>query len=139
MKRIISLIVCLLVVMSSFTCFANQEVKVLVNGSEVAFDVPPVIQDGRTLVPLRAIFEALGAVVGWDGETSSVIASKDETVIIMQIGHSNLYKNNEKIALDVAPVIIDSRTLVPVRAIAESFDLNVGWDDATKTVTVNWF
>ena len=136
MKKIISIVICLAIALSCVTCFANSDVKVVVNEKEVVFDQPPVIQDGRTLVPLRAIFEALGAVVGWDGETNSVIASKDDTVIIMQIGHENLYKNNETIKLDVPPVIINSRTLVPVRAIAESFNLTVGWDDATRTVTV---
>ena len=136
MKKIVSIVICLVIVLSCVTCFAANDVKVFVGGNEVVFDQPPVIQDGRTLVPLRAIFEALGASVGWDGETSSVIASKDDKVIIMQIGHENLYKNNEKIKLDVPPVIINSRTLVPVRAIAESFNLTVGWDDATRTVTV---
>ncbi len=136
MKRIVSIVICLAIVLSCVTCFAADDVKVIVGGNEVVFDQPPVIQEGRTLVPLRAIFEALGASVGWDGETSSVIASKDDTVIIMQIGHGNLYKNNETIKLDVPPVIINSRTLVPVRAIAESFDLTVEWDDATRTVTV---
>jgi hypothetical protein len=136
MKKIVSIIICLAIVLSCVVCFASDDVKVVVGGNEVVFDQPPVIQEGRTLVPLRAIFEALGASVGWDGETSSVIASKDDTVIIMQIGHGNLYKNNETIKLDVPPVIINSRTLVPVRAIAESFDLTVEWDDATRTVTV---
>ena len=136
MKKVLSIIICLVIALSAVTCFAADDVKVVVNDKPVVFDQPPVIQDGRTLVPLRAIFEALGAAVGWDGETSSVIASKDDTVIIMQIGHENLYKNNETIKLDVPPVIINSRTLVPVRAIAESFDLTVGWDDTTRTVTI---
>ena len=138
MKKILSVVLVLAMLVSSFSCvaFADDEIKILLDGTLLEMDQTPIIVDGRTLVPLRAIFEALGAVVGWDGETNSVIASKDDTVIIMQIGHENLYKNNETIKLDVPPVIINSRTLVPVRAIAESFNLTVGWDDATRTVTV---
>ena len=137
MKKLLCLLICVLVVMSSFTCFADSEVTVLVNGTKVEFDQQPVIQDGRTLVPLRKIFEALGAVVGWDNDTNTVIAEKDDTVIMMQIGNKSMYKNNEKIEIDVPPVLLNDRTLVPVRAIAESFNLTVGWDEATWTVTVD--
>lgn len=137
MKKIICLLLCLVTVFSFATCFAEDDVKVIVNGKEVVFDQKPIIDNNRTLVPLRAIFEALGASVGWDNDTNSVIATKDDTVIFMQIGHNKLFKNNEAIELDVPPKLVNDRTLVPVRAIAESFNLNVSWDDATQTVTID--
>ena len=136
MKKIISLLLCLVTVFSFATCFAADDVKVIVNGKEVVFDQKPIIDNNRTLVPLRAIFEALGASVGWDNDTNSVIATKDDTVIFMQIGHNKLFKNNEAIELDVPPKLVNDRTLVPVRAIAESFNLKVSWDEATQTVTI---
>lgn len=136
MKKIICLLLCLVTVFSFATCFAADDIKVIVNGKEVVFDQKPIIDNNRTLVPLRAIFEALGASVGWDNDTNSVIATKDDTVIFMQIGHNKLFKNNEAIELDVPPKLVNDRTLVPVRAIAESFNLKVSWDEATQTVTI---
>lgn len=136
MKKIICFLLCAVTILSFATCFAASDVKVIVNGKEVEFDQPPIIENNRTLVPLRAIFEALGASVGWDNDTNSIIATKDNTIIFMQIGHNKLFKNNETITLDVPPQLVNDRTLVPVRAIAESFDLKVSWDEATQTVTI---
>jgi|GEM_PF-3494875 len=113
-----------------------QDIKVLVNGSAVAFDQPPIIENGRTLVPLRAIFEALGATVEWEQSTQTVTAVKDDITIILKIGDSFLTKNGERIALDVPAKIVGGRTLVPARAVAESFGAEVGWDQAARTVTI---
>lgn len=137
MKKVLCILICILTVISSVTCFAQDDIKVIVNGQNVVFDQPPIIENNRTLVPLRAIFEALGAIVGWDNETNSVIATKGDTLIFLQIGHNQLYKNDQVVQLDVPPMLVNDRTLVPVRAIAESFDLTVSWDDATQTVTIN--
>ena len=88
------------------------------------------------MVPLRAIFEALGADVDWDDATKTITAVKGETTIKMQIGNDKMTRNGTESTLDSAPVIIDSRTLVPVRAIAESFGSDVSWDGETKTVII---
>ena len=114
----------------------NAVIKVMLDGEKILFDVLPSITDGRTLVPLRAIFEALGAEVEWDASNQKITAKKDDITVSMQIGNKTLTKNEEKIELDVAPTIIDSRTLVPVRAVAEGFNVKVLWDDATKTVSL---
>ena len=139
MKKLIScvLVICLAFTMFSFTAIAQDDISVIVNGKQIEMDQKPVLINDRTLVPMRAIFEALGASVGWDNDTNSVIATKDDTVIFMQIGHNKLFKNNEAIELDVPPKLVNDRTLVPVRAIAESFNLNVSWDEATQTVTID--
>jgi len=113
-----------------------QEIKVLVNGSALTFDQPPIIENGRTLVPLRAIFEALGATVEWEQSTQTVTAVKDDITIILKIGDAFLTKNGERIALDVPAKIVGGRTLVPARAVAESFGADVQWDQATRTVTI---
>jgi len=117
------------------TAFA-QEITVLVNGTAVTFDQPPIIEDGRTLVPLRAIFEALGATVEWDQSTQTVTAVKGDITIILKIGDSFLTKNGERVALDVPAKIVGSRTLVPARAVAESFGADVQWNQAARTVTI---
>lgn len=114
----------------------NTNISVFLNGNEIIFDQPPVIQNGRTLVPLRAIFEALGATVDWDGNTRTVTATKGDTIVKITIGDNKLYKNGKVIELDVPAQIINDRTLVPVRAVSEAFDCKVDWDGETKTVII---
>lgn len=112
---------------------------VMVDGNKVIFDVQPQIIDGRTMVPVRGIFEALNAIVDWDGSTQTVIAKKDNTIIRITINQKSFTKNNESKKLDVPAQIINGRTLVPVRAIGESFDCTVLWDDSDilKKVIIN--
>lgn len=113
------------------------QAEIITNGESTALDVPAQIIDSRTMVPLRAIFEALGASVEWDDSTKTVTSERGDTKVSLTIGEAEIIVNGEAKALDVPGQIVDSRTLVPVRAIAESFGCEVGWDDPTKTVTIN--
>ncbi|MCC8159902.1 MAG: hypothetical protein LIO53_01040 [Oscillospiraceae bacterium] len=106
------------------------------DGVATTLDVPAQIIGDRTMVPLRAIFEALGASVDWDGDTRTVTSVKGDITVKLTIGENAIYKNGEAKELDVAGQIVDDRTLVPVRAIAESFDSDVAWDADTQTVTI---
>jgi len=115
---------------------ATDEIRVIVNGTALTFDQPPIIQDGRTLVPLRAIFEALGAEVQWEQQTQTVTATRGDIVVTMRIGSNILNRNGAQTTLDVPAQIVSGRTLVPARAVAESFGADVGWDAATRTVTI---
>ncbi len=110
--------------------------EITTNGTASALDVPAQIIDSRTMVPLRAIFEALGASVEWDDATKTVTSTKGDTTVKLTIGQASINVNGADKALDVPAQIVDSRTLVPVRAIAESFGCDVAWDDPTKTVTI---
>lgn len=121
--------------MFSFSGLAQAAPQVILNGQSLSFDVPPVIENDRTLVPLRAIFEALGASVQWDGESQMVTANKAGTEIKLIIGGS-AYKNGTPVNLDIRAKIISNRTMVPLRFIAESLGCQVSWDDATQTVTI---
>lgn len=112
------------------------EISVIVNGNKVVFDQLPVIIDRRTLVPLRAIFEALGADVVWDDTTKTVTSTLGDITVKLTIDTNAMFVNEETKTLDVNAQIIGGRTMVPVRAIGEAFGALVGWDDATKTVTV---
>ncbi len=105
-------------------------------GNETALDVPAQTINGRTMVPLRAIFEALGATVEWDDATQTVTAIKGDIIIKLQIDSNVLNKNDEAITLDVPAQLLDGRTMVPARAVAEAFGSQVGWDDTTQTVTI---
>lgn len=115
---------------------AGRVITVLLNGNPIAFDVPPQLIGGRTMVPLRAIFEALNATVSWDDATQTAKGVKGDITVTIKIGENTLYKNGTPISLDVPAQLVNMRTLVPVRAISESFEVKVGWDDASSTVTL---
>jgi len=116
--------------------FVDTPIRVKVNGVFVEFDQQPVIQNDRTLVPLRKIFEALGAVVDWNADTRTVSAERDGTVVSLTIDSDELYVNDNIKRLDVPAQIMEGRTMVPARAIAESFGCNVDWDADTRTVII---
>lgn len=115
----------------------QSPVKVEIDEQEVAFDVPPFIEQDRTFVPVRAIFESLGATIQWDGTTKTVTAVKDDTTVVLVIGKKEITVNGTVKTLDVAPQIVHDRTLVPARAVSEAFGYQVGWDGTTKIVSVS--
>ncbi len=134
MKKIV--IGMLLALICTLSVFAS-EVKVTLDGKQLEFEQPAVIVEERTLVPLRGIFEALGANVYWDGETKTVTSVKDDVTIKFIIGTPYLFKNDTVVTLDVpAQIMGEGYTMVPVRAISESFGIDVGWNDETKTVVL---
>jgi len=110
--------------------------KVRLDQKYLDFDVPPTIIDGRTLVPLRKIFEELGAEIIWDGNTKTVTATKGASSIKVKINDKNAFVNDKQLKLDVPAKIINGRTLVPVRFISESLGCNVTWDQETHTVNI---
>lgn len=137
------LILCIIFVnVLGCAAFALEDISVIVDGTKVEFDVPPQIIDGRTMLPVRKTFEAFGANVEWIEEMQLVLATYKSKVVAMEIGKEN-FKVTDVIAgesvfheLDVPATIIDSRTLVPVRAVAECFGFSVEWDEETRTVTI---
>ena len=137
-KRIIAIFMALSLSAAPVAALAaDDDIKVMLDGERIAFDVQPQIIDERTMVPLRAIFEALGASVDWDQETQTVTAVKGDTKIALTIGKNVIYVNDKPIELDVAPLIIDERTLVPIRAIAEGFGASVNWDQDRYCVIIS--
>ena len=150
-KKVLSLFLSAAVVVTmltgSMSAFADDDITVTLDGQAIEFDVQPQIIDGRTMVPLRKIFEEIGAVVKWNGETQTVSARKNSKTISMVINSSDMQIDKgdtdnegnpvyETVTLDVPSQIIDGRTLVPARAISEAFGLNVDWDDTNKNVTI---
>ena len=110
-------------------------ITVYLDGKKIAFDQVPVIQNSRTLVPLRAIFEAMGATVEWEASTRTVTAVKGDTTVKLTVDSTAAYKNGQEITLDTPARIIGGRTLVPVRFIADCFDVNTEWvKEMTKVV-----
>ena len=115
----------------------SDDIKVVLNDSELAFDIPPQLVDGRTMVPMRKIFESMGAEVDWNGDIQTITSTKDATVIVMQIDNLVISVSGEEIVLDVPPRLIAGRTLVPVRAVAEGLGADVEWDSNTQTVRIS--
>lgn len=139
-KVLISLLIVL--ILMSMVASAEEPIKVSVNGEIINFDNPPVIKEGRTLVPLRKIFEALDVTVRWDDTTKTVFAFKENTVISIPLNSKTATiqtdeNTSKSVELDVPAQLIQSRTFVPVRFIAESIGAEVKWDGDTRTVIIN--
>lgn len=112
-------------------------INVMLNGSYIEFpDVFPQNIEGRVLVPIRAISEEMGAEVGYEHETRTVTILDGDNEIVLKIGEATAYINGEATELDVPANVIDGRTMVPIRFVAESMDSVVDWDGETKTVII---
>ncbi|WP_245856124.1 copper amine oxidase N-terminal domain-containing protein [Paenibacillus rigui] len=114
-----------------------EVISVQLNGNKLALEQQPVVMNGSTFVPLRSIFEMLGAKVEWNGSTSTVTASKDQNVIRLTIGSRTATRNGQQISLDAPPLNLNGTTMVPVRFIAESFGAKVDWAADTRTVQIS--
>lgn len=111
--------------------------KVILNGKQLTFEVPPVIENGRTLVPVRTIFESMGAEVGWNAVSRTVTAHKGAIDVNMPINSTTPKVNGNVNKLDVAPKIVNSRTLAPLRFVGEAFGGRVSWDEESRTIYIN--
>ena len=120
------------------TAFADVDIRVEVNGMAVPFDQPPMIQNDRTLVPVRAICDAMGIFAEWEAGSETVMLSKDDVLVTVQIEADFMTKNGEVISLDAPAVLVGGRTLVPVRAFSEAFGAYVGWESSTSTVYIEY-
>jgi len=136
-KKFIVITLCVFLIAAMGSPALASGISVQINGNILPFDQPPIIEGGRTLVPLRAIFEALGAEVEWVASTQTVTAVREGVTVSLKIGSNILTRNGEQIRLDVPAQIVGGRTLVPARAIAESFGAEVSWNQNTQTMTIN--
>ncbi len=138
MKKLISMLLAIIMIAGcmSATSVLAADINVTIDGTTQTYDVMPIIENGRTLVPMRGIFEALGAEITWDGATKIVTGTKDGVDVSLQIGNTLAKVNGKDVTLDVPAKIISDRTMVPVRFISESLGCNVEWKDATKTVII---
>ncbi len=113
---------------------AALSVIVVVNGQQLQFDQPPVERAGRVFVPLRGVFEHLGASVVY--ANGQINATGNGRNISLQIGSNQATVNGQPQTIDVAPFLIGSRTLVPLRFVAQALGASVDWNNNTSTVTI---
>jgi mono/diheme cytochrome c family protein len=114
----------------------TDDITVLVDGKKLSFPEPPRNIKGTVLVPLREIFEALGAKVSWDGKTKTVKATKQNITVTLTIGKSVATVNKKSVKLSQPAQLINGKTFVPLRFVSESLGAKVEWDGSTQTVTV---
>ena len=154
MKKLISVFLSLCILLSFTACAAedapnnNSATTIIlkigsptmtVNGKDMPIDeqgTAAVIVNNRTLLPVRAVIEQMGGTVGWNGETKEVTLTYGEDEIKLTIDSTEALLNKEKHTLDAAPAVINDRTMLPIRFIAESFKFDVSWNESEQTVTI---
>ncbi len=114
-----------------------SSVQVTLNGKQLSFDTAPYIENGRVLVPMRGVLESLGYSVHWKEHTRTVLAMKDGINISLPLNSKTITINDEKVSIDVPAQLHDSRTLVPLRFLAEYSGADVQWDAASSTVVIH--
>ena len=137
-KALCLLLVCtLLSVALPFTQASGASVTVNLAGRAMSFDLPPRIEAGRVLVPMRAIFEALGATVQWHAQGQRIVATKGKDIVELTVGSRTVNNKGTNEEIDVPPRIIRNRTLVPLRFVSQALGAIVNWDAGTRTVHIH--
>jgi len=144
MKRIlrVSIVIALIIVACTAAAFAaSSGVKVILDGQELPFNedmgIPYIDENGRTMVPVRLPLETFGCEVQWVGATRSVVITKDNTIVELQIGVPEIKVNGNRVPIDTKPVIINGRrTYLPIRAVFEAYGAVVTWDKKEKNVKI---
>ncbi len=120
----------------SVTCLA-QGITVTLNGNTISFpNQQPTVVEGRTLIPLRGVFDNMGYSIDWNGTTKTVTLTKNGDEIVINIGENCYYLNGVSNTIDVPAQIINGSTMLPLRAIADASGCQVLWDGDTKTATI---
>ncbi len=143
MKKLLCMALTMLMLFSGFAfsgvsaeASSNPPISVLLDYAPVTFDQEPMIVNDRTMVPFGAIFEAMGATVAWNANTKTVTSILGDTTVVMVIDNTVMTVNDIAKSLDVPAKIYGDRTLVPVRAVTESFGADVKWVPETRTVKI---
>ena|GEM_PF-156882 len=111
-------------------------VSVNLNNQTITFQVSPILENGRCLVPLRPVIEAIGAKLNWEQQTSTATFNLPGVALAITTGSSTAIVNGGEVSLPVVPTIREGTLFVPLRAIADICNIPIGWDNATSTVTL---
>lgn len=144
MKPLTAILLNVSLLLFSSVCYAgSDDIKVYINNNRINYDTMPININNRILVPVRATFDALGADIEWFGEIQTVIATSGSTLIALKIDNPLLIVSDvqtqgiKTIELDSPPVLLNSKTMIPLRAVAEIFDYQVNWSEANKSIFIN--
>jgi len=118
--------------------YSAEGVNLFVNGNKLEnLAMPPIIFNERTLVPAREVFEPMGAVVDWKEDTQEVFIAFEDTIVILKIGSSNANVNGEIKKISPPAKIINGKTMIPVRFVAEAFGIEVIWEEDTRSIFID--
>lgn len=121
----------------NFSSNYKPPIFVTINDEKLELDTHPIIENGRVLIPVRAISEYLGASVIWEEKAKTITVTKPGTELRLQVENKVAYNNGQLLNLDVAPMIVQGRTFVPVRFISEAFGCDVQWDKVSRNVSIS--
>ncbi len=137
MRATTQLILSLTLALAPLTATLGAPITVTIDGRSLYFPgVGPEMVQSRVMVPMRGIFQALGANVSWDGPTQTVNADRQQTTVQLRIGDHTGYVNGQAIRLDTPAMLRHGTTMVPLRFIGESLGADVGWSEYTQTVAI---
>ena len=138
MKKIISLLLCIALLLSFVSVSASDNINISLDGNPVQFQFPPIIHEGRTMLHLRSFAELFNYQIEWDSYSQSITLTSDGNYIYMSIGDPQIYSYGyngyKSITADVPPMIIGDYTYLPLRAVASAFNTYVSWNQSTRTV-----
>ncbi|WEG16675.1 stalk domain-containing protein [Alkalihalophilus pseudofirmus] len=132
---VMSLVMVLFLIGANST--SAQPVSVVLNGNVQVYDQQPVVENGRVLVPMRGIFESLGANVAYNNTTKKITATRGTQTVELTLGSRQAFINGQSHQLDVAAKAVNGRTIVPLRFVGEALGANVRWDNISKTVYIS--
>ena len=136
-KKIITLLLAgTLLTASTVQVSASERIGLKINGKKISTISAPVVIDNRTLVPARAVLEALGATVTWEQNTQKIYADMENINIVFQIDNDVALVNGKELAMEVGPKIISNATMIPVRFAAELLGYDVEWDSESNSVVM---
>lgn len=153
MKKFLMLVLCFALVLPAMPVYAASgtryfydgkwhdykvpPITLRVNGENIQSDMPPIIFNNSSVVPARAVFEKLGAKVEWDAKKAQVKVAREETTVLIKINSVNAVVNGAARQMPVAPKIVNNRTMIPVRFVAETLGMKVDWNAAQRLIKIN--
>lgn len=139
MKKLLALVtvISLIALSAGVSADVGASPEVRVNGQLVECEQPAVIVNERTLIPMRDIFSSIGAAVGWNEHERKAVAVKGSNIVEVPIDSNIIYKNGEPVEIDVPAIIVDGRTMIPLRAVSEAFGCSVEWNSGTVSITAD--
>lgn len=135
-KSLLALSILAISIIFPTNTFAESQITVSIDGQQLTFNKPPVMENGTTLVPFRTIFEELGLNVGWNPTTNTVTGKKDGLSIQLNIGNKKSTVDGKVITLAVAPKVVEGTAFVPLRFITEASGAYISWSDVTNHIDI---
>ena len=137
MKKLVAILLSVSLFLCAFPIFsanAAEDIQVYIDGTLIQLPTPPINVNGTTLVPMRPLFEALGATVDWDNEVRTAYGSALGVYVVITIDDPIMLRNFVEVKLAEPARIINGNTMIPLRAVSECFGMQVAWDSISNSI-----